>query len=85
MTRKFFQKYGRTIQEKLRTLGAFIKVTSDNPEAIFLDNGYKRIGWSSMAEKSMEFESRKVPKFLLKTLLRTLATGYAIYVFESGA
>lgn len=83
MTRKFFQKYGRTIHEKLRALGAFITVANDNPEAIFLSSGYERVAWFSMVEKSMEYESRKVPKFLLKTLLRTLVTGYAIYVFES--
>jgi hypothetical protein len=64
-------------------LGASIKVTADNPEAIFLSSGYKRVDWFSTVEKSMEYESRKVPKFLLKTLFRTLVTGYATYVFES--
>lgn len=31
----------------------------------------------------MEFESRTILRILLKTLLRTLASGYSIYVFES--
>ena len=83
MTRKFFQKYGRQIHEKLTGMGATFKFTAANPDALFLDSGYERVNWFSMIEKSLEYESRKIPKFLLKTLLRTLGTGYAIYVFET--
>ena len=83
MTRKFFEKYGRSIHEKLRGMGATFKFTADNPEAIFLTSGYERLDRISIIEKSLEYESRKVPNFILKTLLRTLVSGYVIYVFES--
>ena len=83
MTRKFFEKYGRTIHEKITGMGATFKFTADNPEEIFVKNGYNRVAQISMVEKSTEFEGRRVPKILFRTLLRTLASGYAIYVFEA--
>ena len=83
MTRRFFVKYGRTIHEKLNGLGATFKFTVDNPEEIFVKNGYERVGRVSMVEKSTEYDGRRVPQFLFRTLLRKLATGYAIYVFEA--
>ncbi|HXQ70683.1 MAG TPA: class I SAM-dependent methyltransferase [Pyrinomonadaceae bacterium] len=83
MTRKFFEKYGRTIHEKLTGMGATFKFTADNPEEIFVKNGYQRVDQISTVVKSTEFEGRKIPKILFKTLLRTLASGYAIYVFET--
>lgn len=83
MTRKFFVKYGRTIYEKLTGMGATFKFTADNPEEIFVKNGYQRVDQISTVVKSTEFEGRKIPKILFRTLLRTLASGYAIYVFEA--
>lgn len=75
MTRKFFQKYGGSIREKLEGLGATIKLSTDDPEVLFLNSGYERVNQISIVEKSMEFQSQKVPKFLLRTLLRTLVNG----------
>lgn len=83
MSRRFFEKYGRTIHEKLTGMGATFKFTADNPEDVFVKSGYERTARISIVEKSMEFESRTIRRILLKTLLRTLASGYAIYVFES--
>ena len=83
MTRKFFEKYGRTIHQKLTGMGATFKFTVDNPEELFLRNGYQRVAYFSIVEKAAEYQSRRIPKFILRTLLRTLACGYAIYVFAS--
>lgn len=83
MTRKFFEKFGRTIREKITGMGAPFKLTTDNPEALFVQSGYRRIGWYSMMEKAFEFESKKIPKIVLRTFLRALTKGYAIYVFEA--
>jgi methyltransferase (TIGR00027 family) len=83
MTRKFFEKYGRTIHEKLTGMGATFKFTVENPKEIFVKNGYEPVAQVSIVVKSTEFDSRRVPKILFKTLLRTLASGYAIYVFEA--
>jgi len=83
MTRVFFQKYGRTIHEKITGMGASFKFTADNPEALFLQSGYRRSGWFSMVEKAFEFGSKKIPKIVLRTFLPKLIKGYAIYVFEA--
>lgn len=64
-------------------MGATFKFTADNPEEIFVKNGYQRLDQISVVVKSTEFEGRNVPKILFRTLLRTLASGYAIYVFET--
>lgn len=82
MNREFFEKYGQTLHEKLTGMGAAFKFTADNPEEIFLNNDYRRTGRVSVVEKAVEFELIKIPKILLKTALRTLASGYRIYVFE---
>lgn len=81
--RKFSEKYGKTLHEKLLGMGASFKFTADNPEEIFLKNGYSRTGRISIVESAVEFGLIRIPKFLLKTILRTLADGYAIYVFEA--
>ena len=83
MNRSFFEKYGRTIHEKLTGMGASFKFTADNPEEIFVQNGYRRIAVLSIVAKSVEYQANRIAQFLLKTVFRTLARGYAIYVFEA--
>ena len=83
MTRKFFEKYGRTMHEKLTGMGATFKFTADNPEQLFVQNGYRRSACFSIVEKSAEYQLRRIPKLIARTLLRTLTSGYAIYVFAS--
>ena len=83
MTRKFFEKYGRTIHEKLTGMGAMFKFTVDRPEELFLKSGYRRVACFSVVEKSAEYQLRKIPRIIARTLLRTLTNGYAIYVFSS--
>jgi len=83
MSRKFFEEYGRTFQEKLTGLGASFKFTVDNPEEIFLENGYRRTQKVSTVEKAVGFELIKIPQIALKTLLGDLVSGNAVYVFEA--
>lgn len=81
MTRKFFESYGRTIHEKLTGMGATFKFTVDNPEEVFLRNGYRRLACLSIVAKSAEYQMKRIPRIIARTLLRTLTSGYAIYVF----
>ncbi len=83
MNRKFFEKYGKTLHEKLTGIGASFKFTADNPEQIFLENGYRRLRKISIVEKAVKLELINIPGILLRTLLRTLATGNAVYIFEA--
>ena len=83
MSREFFENYGRTLHEKITGMGVSFKFTADNPEEVFLEIGYGRTGKVSIVEKAMVFESTKIPRIVLKMLLRTLPSGYAVYVFEA--
>jgi methyltransferase (TIGR00027 family) len=84
MSKQFFEEYGKTMHEKLSGLGATFKFTADEPEKLFLENGYNRLEKTSMVEKAIEFELLKIPKIALETVLGTLANGNAIYLFEVG-
>jgi methyltransferase (TIGR00027 family) len=83
MTRKFFEKYGRAIHEKLTGMGAMFKFTVDKPEELFLKSGYRRVACFSVVEKSAEYRSRNILRLIARTFLRTLTRGYAVYVFAS--
>lgn len=83
MTREFFDKYSKTLHEKITGMGASFKFTADDPEGLFLENGYGLAERISIVESAARFGSVKIPGILLKTVLRTLARGYAIHVFES--
>ena len=82
-TRDFFDKYSRTFHEKINGIGTSFKFTASNPEAVFLENGYRCTERISIIEKAVDYELIQIPKIALKTSLRTLADGYAIYVFET--
>lgn len=84
MNKQFFEEYGKTMHEKLSGLGATFKFIADEPEKLFLENGYNRLEKISMVEKAVEFGLLKIPKIALETELSTLANGNAIYLFEVG-
>ena len=83
MTREFFEKYGKTMHEKLTGMGASFKFTVDSPDELFLTNGYKLTKKISIVESAVNFGLLRIPKFALKLFLRALTAGYAIYVFEA--
>jgi methyltransferase (TIGR00027 family) len=83
MTRKFFEKYSRTLHEKIKDLGTSFGYTVDRPAEIFVKNGYYLRGSVSIVEKAVGWGTIKIPRLIMKTFLHTLTRGYAIYVFES--
>jgi methyltransferase (TIGR00027 family) len=84
MNRRFFEKYGQTINKKISGMGAPFRFTVDDPERVFLEGGYRRASKISVIEKSVEFQRAGIiPRLVLKTFLRKLAAGYAIHVFET--
>jgi len=84
MTREFFEKYGKTIHEKLVGMGATFKFTVENPEEIFLNNDYRLVDRIPIIEQSVRFKIPRVPGFILKLFTRFLPHGYSIYVFSHG-
>jgi methyltransferase (TIGR00027 family) len=83
MSREFFENYGRTLHEKITGMGASFKFTADNPEEIFLENGYARTERISIVERSVVYESPGMPESVWEAILPTLPGGYAVHVFES--
>jgi methyltransferase (TIGR00027 family) len=81
--KEFFENYGQRVHEKVMGMGASFKFTADNPEEVFLENGYVLTERISIIEKAVLFGSPEMPSDVLETLLPTLPAGYAIYVFES--
>jgi methyltransferase (TIGR00027 family) len=83
MSREFIENYAGTMHEKLRGMGASFKFSADNPETLFLENGYERIATVSIIERAVVLESPNIPAKVLEELLPTLPGGLAIYVFEA--
>ena len=81
MTRDFFEKNAGTIHEKLTGMGATFKFTVDNPEEVFLKNGYRQLEKLPIVEKAVLLAG-EIPPDVWQTLQPTLPQGYSIHVFE---
>jgi len=84
MSRRFFEKYSRTLHEKIAGLGASFK-TVERPDEIFVRNGYRIVEKISVVGRAIAWKTISIPAILLRLFLRTLADGYSIYVFEPDA
>lgn len=82
MTRDFFEKNAGTIHEKLTGMGATFKFTIDNPEEVFLKNGYRELEKIPIVEKSVLLDAGEIPPEIWQTIQPTLPQGYSIHVFE---
>jgi len=83
MTKEFFEKNAGTIHEKLTGMGANFKFTIDNPEEVFLKNGYRQLETIPIIEKAVLFEAGEIPLSVWQTIQPTLPQGYEIYLFET--
>ena len=83
MTRKFFEKYSRSLHKTIKAMGISFKTVADRPEEIFIRNGYHCTETISIVERAVVFGKIRIPRPILKNFLRVLAKGYAIYVFTS--
>jgi len=80
-TDHFVERYGQGIHRRFGELGASFKYLVDNPEALFVRQGYERLAHLSVARHARELKLIQPPMFLLNTILKPLADGYSIYVF----
>ena len=83
MTRKFFEKYSRSLYKTIKAMGTSFKTVADRPEEIFIRNGYHCTETISIVERAVVFGKIRIPRPILKNFLRVLAKGYSIYVFTS--
>ncbi|MDX6613554.1 MAG: hypothetical protein QOD75_2740 [Blastocatellia bacterium] len=84
MSREFIENHAGTMHEKLTGMGAPFKFIADDPETVFLENGYARIEKVAIIERAVVLESPNIPPDVLEALLPNLPRGLAIYVFEAG-
>jgi methyltransferase (TIGR00027 family) len=82
-SRAFFEEYSQSLHEKFAGLGASFKFTAEEPEKIFIENGYSCAERISIVERAVEYELINIPMNILRTTLHTLAEGYAVYVFDN--
>jgi len=80
MSRRFFDKYVRTLHEKIAGMGATFKLM-ESPDEIFLRNGYRVVEKISVVGQAIAWGLTDIPGILFRLFLRTLAQGYSIYVF----
>jgi ATP-dependent DNA ligase len=90
MNRRFYEKFGRRIHEKIAALGTQFTPRPDFPESIFLEHGYAEIDRTSMFRHAHELGllkkrlrmPRLVSRLLLDYLQRDL-NAYAVYRFRT--
>ena len=81
MSRRFFEKYSRSLHRKIMGLGTSF-IIADDPKMMFAENGYRLTEKISVVGRAVELGSLKVPRILFRIFLRTLSSGYAIHTFE---
>lgn len=82
MQRRFLARYSRAIHDKIAALGAEFRYVVDEPAALFLDSGYRIDTQISVVSRASDLGAIDIPGWLLRYFLRTLATGYRVYVLR---
>ena len=82
MRQSFFEKYSKKLYIKIRSLGASFADLTEQPENLFLNNGYEAVSCTSIALYGSEHGNLPVPPFLIRYFLKTLRDGYSIRRFE---
>lgn len=81
VNRQMVESYGQRLQEIIMEIGASFKAV-DNPESIFLINGYRVKKMISIVEASADLGINKIPKFVLKYFCNREIQGNSVYVLE---
>lgn len=79
VNRQMVEAYGQRLQQIIMEIGAAFKAV-DNPEAVFLSNGYRAEKTISVVEASADLGINKIPKFVLKYFCNREIQGNSVYV-----
>jgi methyltransferase (TIGR00027 family) len=82
MTRRFLERYSHKIHMRFAALGATFRFIDDDPEGFIRDLGYRRTRRISIAERAAALKAIPLPRFMVRTFLRTLRRGFGVYVFD---
>lgn len=81
-SRRFLERYGHKIHRRIAALGATFRFVEDDPEGFIRDLGYHRTTRISIVERAATLKAIPLPRFVVRTFLRTLRRGTGVYVFE---
>ena len=82
MRKSFFERYGKPVHEKIVQLGTSFTDLREQPENLFLENGYKLTSCTSIALFAAKYANLDIPAFIVRFFLKTLRNGYCIWEFR---
>ena len=84
LTRTFLARYARGLVRFLREIGAEFAASSDHPEALFHELGYRSVARVSVPERAAELGAPGAPPRWLVRLLPGFRDGYCVWTLEHG-
>ena len=84
LTRTFLARYARSLTRFLREIDAEFAASSDHPEALFHELGYRTAARVSVPERAAELEAPGAPPRRLVRLLPGFRDGYGVWRLERG-
>ena len=84
LTRAFLARYARGVVRSLREMDVQLTASSDHPEALFHELGYRTLAQISIPEMSAELGADGAPPAWLVRLLPGFRTGYCVWELQRG-
>jgi methyltransferase (TIGR00027 family) len=81
MRQSFFKRYARDLHQKFVAMGTTFTDLSERPERLFIEAGYRPLGWTSIALRAAELRGFGIPPFVVRYFLRTLRKGFCVWKF----
>ena len=82
MRKRFFETYSRAIHERIVGLGTTFTAMEDDPERLFMEQGYELVEQVSVALHAANHGNLGIPAFAVRYFMTTLRDGYRIVVFR---
>ena len=84
LTRTFLARYARGLVGLLREMDAEFGASSDHPEALFHELGYRTLAQISIPSRAVELGAEGAPPAWLVRLLPGFRTGYCVWELQRG-
>jgi methyltransferase (TIGR00027 family) len=85
LSRRFLTLYSRRLVKLLRSLGAEFASSSERPEKLFEELGYRIVARDSIWMRANELGVKDAPPSWAVRLLPSLRDGYCVWAFEYGS
>jgi methyltransferase (TIGR00027 family) len=83
MRKSFFDRYSKPIHEKIVRMGTTFADLNEQPENLFLENGYTALSQTSIPLFAAKYVNLDIPEFMVRYFLKTLRNGYCIWEFRN--